>query len=161
VVLPGGLAMGFLGPFIGRAYDRFGARRLVLPGAFLLCAALWTMTTLDDGSPIWEVVIAQTVMMVSLAMMFTPLMTDSLGSLPSELYSHGSAILTTLQQVAGAAGTALFVTVMTLSSASGGAPDVPGVQAAFTVAAVISIVVVITAFFTGREPATQEAVPAH
>ena len=59
-------------------------------------------------------------------MMFTPLMTDSLGSLPGELYSHGSAILTTLQQVAGAAGTALFVTVMTLSSDSGGAPDVPG-----------------------------------
>ena len=43
VVLPGGLAMGFLGPFIGRAYDRFGARRLVLPGAILLCAALWTI----------------------------------------------------------------------------------------------------------------------
>lgn len=132
----------------------------MLPGAILLCAALWTMTTLDEVSPIWEVVIVQTVMMTSLAMMFTPLMTDSLGSLPGELYSHGSAILTTLQQVAGAAGTALFVTVMTLSSTSGGAPDVAGVQAAFTVAAVISVVVVLVAFMTGREPAKVEA-PAH
>jgi DHA2 family lincomycin resistance protein-like MFS transporter len=158
VVLPGGLAMGFLGPFIGRAYDRFGARRLVLPGSVLLCAAMWTLTTLDTDSPIWEVVVIQTAMMVSLAMMFTPLMTDSLGSLPGELYSHGSAILTTLQQVAGAAGTALFVTVMTLASTSGGAPDVAGVSAAFTVAAVIAVVVVVVAFFTGREPA--RAVPA-
>ena len=160
VVLPGGLAMGFLGPFIGRAYDRFGARRLVLPGAILLCASLWMLSTLDVDSPLWEVVVIQTVMMVSLAMMFTPLMTDSLGSLPGDLYSHGSAILTTLQQVAGAAGTALFVTVMTLSSASGGAPDAPGVQAAFTVAAVISVVVVLVAFLTGKEPAKVE-VPAH
>ncbi|MDQ4116411.1 MAG: DHA2 family efflux MFS transporter permease subunit [Actinomycetota bacterium] len=161
VVLPGGLAMGLLGPFIGRVYDRFGARRLVLPGAVLLCASMWTLSTLDTGSPLWEVVVIQTVMMASLAMMFTPLMTDSLGSLPGELYSHGSAILTTLQQVAGAAGTALFVTVMTLSSASGGAPDVPGVRAAFTVAAVISVVVVLVAFFTGRRPARAEGAPAH
>ncbi len=161
VVLPGGLAMGFLGPFIGRAYDRYGARRLVLPGAVLLCAAMWTLTTLDEVSPIWEVVIIQTVMMVSLAMMFTPLMTDSLGSLPGELYSHGSAILTTLQQVAGAAGTALFVTVMTLSSTSGGAPDAAGVSAAFTVAAVIAVAVVGLAFFTGREPAKAGGPPAH
>ncbi|TCK25565.1 MDR family MFS transporter [Pseudonocardia endophytica] len=161
VVLPGGLAMGFLGPFIGRVYDRHGARRLVLPGSVLLAAAMWMMTTLDAGSPIWEVVVLQTAMMVSLAMMFTPLMTDSLGSLPGHLYSHGSAILTTLQQVAGAAGTALFVTVMTLSSASGGAPDVPGVSAAFTVAAVVAVVVVGVAFFTGKEPANAGGPPAH
>ena len=161
VVLPGGLAMGFLGPFIGRAYDRFGARRLVLPGAVLLCASLWMLATLDAVSPIWEVVVIQTAMMVALATMFTPLMTDSLGALPAGLYSHGSAILTTLQQVAGAAGTALFVTVMTLSSVSGGAPDVPGVRAAFTVAAVISVVVVLVAFFTGRQPATAGGPPAH
>lgn len=160
VVLPGGLAMGFLGPFIGRAYDRFGARRLVLPGSILLCAAMWMMSTLGADSPLWEVVAIQTAMMVALATMFTPLMTDSLGSLPGDLYSHGSAILTTLQQVAGAAGTALFITVMTLSSASGGAPDVPGVRAAFTVAAIVSVVVVLAAFLTSREPAKAGA-PAH
>lgn len=52
--------------------------------------------------------------------MFTPLMTDALSALPGRLYSHGSAILMTLQQVAGAAGTALFITVMAKASVSGG-----------------------------------------
>jgi DHA2 family lincomycin resistance protein-like MFS transporter len=101
------------------------------------------------------------VMMLGLSMMFTPLMTDALGVLPDWLYSHGSAILTTLQQVAGAAGTALFITVMTRASASGGAPDLPGVRAAFTVAAIIAIVAVAAAFFTGRRPAPAEPVLVH
>ncbi len=33
LVMPGGLAMGLLGPRVGRVYDRLGARVLVLPGA--------------------------------------------------------------------------------------------------------------------------------
>ena len=34
------------------------------------------------------------------------LMTVALGALPRGLYGHGSAVLSTVQQVAGAAGTA-------------------------------------------------------
>ena len=36
--LPGGLLMGLAGPFVGRVYDRHGARRLVVPGSILLFA---------------------------------------------------------------------------------------------------------------------------
>lgn len=149
---PGGILMGVMGPFVGRVYDRRGARVLVIPGSLLLSTALWGYATLGAGSPIWEIVILQTVMMAGLSMMFTPLMTDGLGVLPETLYSHGSAILTTLQQVAGAAGTALFITVMTSASASG-TPDLAGVRTAFTVAAVISVFAVAAAFLTGRRPA--------
>ena len=100
-------------------------------------------------------------MMVALSMMFTPLMTDALSVLPDRLYSHGSAILTTLQQVGGAAGTALFVTVMTKASHSGGAPDLPGVHAAFTAAAVISVLAVVTALFTAAHPNPAGGTPTH
>jgi DHA2 family lincomycin resistance protein-like MFS transporter len=161
VGFPGGLLMGLAGPFVGRIYDRLGARVLVIPGSVLLCASLWGFATLSAASPIWAVVVLQMVMMLGLSMMFTPLMTDALGVLPDWLYSHGSAILTTLQQVAGAAGTALFITVMTRASASGGAPDLPGVRAAFTVAAIIAVVAVAAAFFTGRRPAPAEPVLVH
>ncbi|MEU6700665.1 MDR family MFS transporter [Pseudonocardia sp. NPDC046786] len=149
VVLPGGLVMGLLAPFIGRAYDRIGARPLVVPGALLLSAVMWGFTTLGAASPIWLVVVLHVGLSAALALMFTPLMTDALGSLPGGLYSHGSAILTTLQQVAGAAGTALFITVMTLASAGAGV-DAAGVQAAFLTAAFVSLVVLVVALFVGR-----------
>ncbi|KUI34639.1 DHA2 family efflux MFS transporter permease subunit [Mycobacterium sp. GA-2829] len=161
VSLPGGILMGAAGPLVGRIYDRLGARLLVIPGSVMLCASLWGYATLSATSPMWEIIGLQTVMMVGLSMMFTPLMTDALGVLPESLYSHGSAILTTLQQVAGAAGTALFITVMTKASVSGGAPDLPGVRAAFTVAAVLGVVVVIVGLFTGRRPVTAGASPVH
>jgi DHA2 family lincomycin resistance protein-like MFS transporter len=147
--LPGGLLMGLAGPLVGRIYDRHGARVLVMPGSVVLCIALWGFTTLSVTTPIAELIVLQTIMMVGLSMMFTPLMTDALGSLPEGLYSHGSAILSTLQQVGGAAGTALFVTIMAKSSRSGGAPDMPGVHAAFTVAAMISVIAVIGSLFAG------------
>ena len=157
VGLPGGLLMGAAGPFVGRAYDRHGARVLVIPGSIMLSAALWGFASLAVVSPLWEIVALQTVMMLGLSMMFTPLMTDALGVLPEWLYSHGSAILATLQQVAGAAGTALFITVMTGASLHGGAPDLPGVHRAFMVAAVIGVIVVFTSLFTGRRPAKVDA----
>jgi DHA2 family lincomycin resistance protein-like MFS transporter len=140
-VLPGGLVMGLLGPVVGRLYDRVGARRLIMPGALVLAAALWAFSTLGDASPLWEVVALHVVLVVGLSLMFTPLMTDALGQLPPELDSHGSAIMATLQQVSGAAGTALFVTVMTVAAtdATHGA-DVAGTRAAFLCAAIIATV---------------------
>ena len=54
------------------------------------------------------------VLSTGLAFLFTPAFTTALNPLPPSLYSHGSAILSTLQQVSGAAGVALLVTIVTL-----------------------------------------------
>jgi MFS transporter, DHA2 family, lincomycin resistance protein len=159
--LPGGLLMGLAGPLVGRVYDRHGARRLVVPGSILLFLSLCGFAMLSAATPVWELVVLQTIMMVGLSMMFTPLMTDALSALPDRLYSHGSAIMTTLQQVAGAAGTALFVTVMAKASASGGAPDMPGVHAAFVAAALIGAVAVVLSFFTATRPLPATGTPTH
>ncbi|WP_410894335.1 hypothetical protein [Neobacillus sp. 204] len=43
-------------------------------------------------------------------------MTNALNVLPPHLYPHGTAIISTLQQVAGAVGTALLVSIMTTTS---------------------------------------------
>ncbi|WP_019809278.1 DHA2 family efflux MFS transporter permease subunit, partial [Saccharomonospora halophila] len=127
-VLPGGLVLGLLGRPVGALFDRVGARPLVIPGASAMAVSLWLFTLLGPGSPLVLVIGIHIVLMTGLALMMTPLMTESLGSLPDHLYSHGSAILTTLQQLAGALGTAVFVTVAALGSADGGGagPDADG-----------------------------------
>jgi MFS transporter, DHA2 family, lincomycin resistance protein len=156
VVLPGGLVMGLLGPVVGRLFDRVGARPLVVPGAVVLSAALWLFTTLGEGSPLWTVVLIHVVISAGISFMVTPLMTEALGSLPPTLYSHGSAILSTLQQVAGAAGTALFVTVTALASvAPGAAIDAAGTRAAFTVAAVLSLGAIGVSLLVRGRPAPE------
>jgi DHA2 family lincomycin resistance protein-like MFS transporter len=150
-VLPGGLVMGLLGPVVGRLYDRIGARPLVVPGAVVLAIALWAFTTLGASSPLWMIIGMHVVLVVGLSLMLTPLITDALGQLPGDLDSHGSAILATLQQVAGAAGTALFITVMSLASTDAATgTDVAGARAAFLCAAVIATVALPLTLLIGR-----------
>ena len=50
---------------------------------------------------------------VGMSMVFMPVSTNGLNQLPRRLYPHGTAMNNTLNQVAGAIGTALMVTLMT------------------------------------------------
>jgi len=113
LVMPGGLAMGLLGPTIGRIYDRSGARVLMIPGGGLTVLALAAFALMDAATPYWMVLVAHVTLSLGLAAMFTPMFTMSLGSLTANLYSHGSSLLGATQQVAGALGTALVVVVLT------------------------------------------------
>jgi DHA2 family lincomycin resistance protein-like MFS transporter len=167
--LPGALVMGLTGPLIGRIYDRWGTRVLLVPGTIIASAMMWFFTTFDETTAIWTVALGQTLLALGLAMSFTPLFTASLGSLQPKFYSYGSAVVGTVQQVAGAAGIALMIAVMSAVQASAldaGASLVEagadGAQAAFRIAAIVSLPLLVGAFLI-RKPADSPvgAPPAH
>jgi DHA2 family lincomycin resistance protein-like MFS transporter len=67
--------------------------------------------------------------------------------------------MATLQQVAGAAGTALFVTVMAVASTGSTAgADVEGARAAFMAAAIIATVALPLTFLVGAGASNAPAV---
>lgn len=157
LLLPGGAVMAILSPIVGGLFDKFGPRPLVIPGAVVLSGALWGMTTLDQNSPVAVVILLHCLLNTGLGFIFTPLFTSALGSLQKSLYSHGSAIINTLQQLAGAAGTAVFITLMTTGTAAAvndGMAAVPaaaaGVHTAFFWGAVISLAAVAASFLVRR-----------
>ena len=117
LTLPGALLMGLLGPVVGRLYDRIGPRWLMVPGSLFVLASFGLFAQVATTTPWWELLAAHVLLSIGLACLFTPLFTISLGALPPHLYGHGSAMVGTVQQVAGAAGTALFVTVMSTVAA--------------------------------------------
>lgn len=163
LLLPGGLVMGLLAPIVGRIYDRIGPTALVVTGSIVVGIVFWGMTMLSEKTPFWWVLIAHVSLSFALALMFTPLFTSGLAALSPNLYSHGSAIVGTVQQVAGAAGTALFVTIMAAAAASrlaGGATIVSatatGIQSAFLAGAIIWLFVIPIAAFI-RRPAQVES----
>lgn len=162
LLLPGGLIMGLLAPFVGRLYDRYGARRLLVPGATAMSAALWMLAFVGAHTSPWYLLAAHIVLSVGLAFLFTPLFTAGLGAVPERFYSHGSAIIGTIQQVAGAAGTALFVAVMSVraaalvaTGASAAEGTASGIGLAFLVGAVLSLGAIAVAFFVRTSRATQ------
>ena len=162
LVMPGGLLMGLMGPSVGRWFDRYGSRPLVVPGAFGIVVALAVLTTVGHATPVVVVLVAHVLLMVSLAGVFTPVFTLGLGALPPHLYSHGSSLLGTLQQVAASIGTAVVVTVMSWRAAGlvdGGATPldalVGGMRWAFGIGALISVGVLVLAFqLPDRAPTT-------
>jgi DHA2 family lincomycin resistance protein-like MFS transporter len=158
LLLPGGLLMGRLGQKAGGWYDRVGPARLVIPGVAIVTAVLWAMTLLGTQSRVEYILIGHIVMSVGFALLFTPLFTVSLSSVPPRLYSHGSAVLGSLQQVAGAAGVALFVAIMSGQAAklaAGGVSAVEalagGIRAAFLAGAIGALCAVGCALFV-RKP---------
>ncbi|WP_125610985.1 DHA2 family efflux MFS transporter permease subunit [Specibacter cremeus] len=148
ILLPGGLAMGLSGPLIGRLFDKIGPRPLTVSGAVLLLACLWQYSMLTEHTAIWWIVAVQTALNVGLALLFTPAFTTGLNPLPPHLYSHGSAVMSTLQQVAGAAGTALLVSIFAIVSAGSGIAA--GIRAAFLAAALMAIAAVVLAVMMRR-----------
>jgi len=158
ILLPGSILMGLLGPVMGRVYDALGTRPLLIPGTILVSASLFFYSTVGENTPSWILIIVQTAMSIGLAMSFTPLFSASLGSLDRSLYSHGSAVLNTLQQVGGAAGVAVLTVAYSailhagedegLSTAVAGAP---GARMAFLIAAIISLGAVVLSAFV-RKP---------
>ncbi|MBM6405298.1 multidrug efflux MFS transporter [Phycicoccus sp. CSK15P-2] len=168
LVAPGGVVMGLLGPVVGRVFDRLGGRPLMIPGSVGVLVALGVLSRIGETTPYALILCVQVVFMVSLAALLTPAFTLSLGSLPPYLYSHGSSLLGTVQQVAAAVGTAVTVTVLSWRSArlsADGASDaaayVGGMQAAFGVMVVLAVVVVVLAvLLPGRVPAAPEGAAA-
>ncbi len=167
IVLPGALIMGLAGPLIGRIYDRWGTRVLLVPAAILTVSLLWLFTSLTESTPVWELIVVYTTLSLGLAASFTPLFTASLGSLPPHLYSHGSAVVTTVQQVAGAAGIAVMVTIMNAAHSAAlasGAADAAawavGTRSAFLFAAITAIPTLLGAVLI-RKPRDEADVVLH
>ncbi|WP_367130173.1 DHA2 family efflux MFS transporter permease subunit [Saccharothrix sp. HUAS TT1] len=153
LLLPGGLLMGLLSPFVGRLYDRVGPRVLLIVGTIATSGSLWFATTFDASTPAVMVLVFHLALSLGLAFSFTPLFSSGLGALPARLYSHGSAIFSTTQQLAAAAGVALLVSVMSARAAelaSAGEPavgaEMGGLHSAMLLAAVLSLVAVVGSF---------------
>jgi DHA2 family lincomycin resistance protein-like MFS transporter len=131
-----------------------------------MVAALGALSRVGEGTPYWLILAEHVVLMVSLASIFTPVFTLGLGALPQELYSHGSSILGTLQQVAGAVGTAVLVVILQNRSTSlvesGSTADaafVGGLQWAFVVGAIFGVVVVALSMFLPNK--VDQPAPVH
>ncbi len=159
-MLPGGVLMGLLAPFVGKLFDKVGARPLLVPGGLLLAAVLFTFTQLSETTPLPLIIGLHLLMSTALAFIFTPAFTAGLNPLPHSLHSHGSAVLSTLQQLGGAAGTALLVGIMsagTVAAAAAGkgeiAAQTAGFSSGFLVAAIVSLGIVVIALFMGKSDA--------
>lgn len=158
-MMPGGIVNGLMAPISGKLFDKFGPRVLIIPGLVLLSLSIFLFSRVDSSWTGGYVIFLHVMMMVGISMVMMPAQTTALNQLPRLLYPHGTAIMSTLQQVAGAIGMALFISIM-----SSGAKNyvettgdmnpvesmIAGLQSAFIIGFVLAIVALVLGFFVKR-----------
>lgn len=163
LLLPGGIINGLMSPIMGRLFDKYGPKWLVIPGLVLVAVSLWFFSSITPTSTVVFVIVLHSALMIGISMIMMPAQTNGINQLPLQYYPDGTAIMNTLQQVAGAIGTALAVSIMTAGSKSfmktvTNPADpiniVPafthGVQNAFIFGMIMAIVGLVVAFFLKR-----------
>ncbi len=157
LLIPGGAAIAITAASVGRVYERVGPRLLVVAGAVMAAAGWALLSTVTMDTAIGILLTLHLLISVGLAFMWTPLFTLAMGSLPPHLYPHGSAALNTLQQLGGAAGIAVLITVLTLfTGAQGAGADVSleGMRAAFVTVLLLTLVSAAGALLLPRRAAS-------
>ncbi|MGE6632138.1 DHA2 family efflux MFS transporter permease subunit [Bacillus sp. NPDC077027] len=163
MLLPGGIINGLLSPIMGGLFDKFGPKWLVIPGLVIVVGTMYGFTNLTIDTSVGLIITLHIALMVGIAMIMMPAQTNGLNQLPPELYPHGTAIMNTLQQVAGAIGTAVGISILSSGSrsflqtvADKTNPEnellafTNGVQHAFVFAVIMSIVGLVIGFFIKR-----------
>ena len=114
MLLPGAIAMAIMSPITGRLFDKFGGRALAVIGLIITLVTSYYFSKLSMETTYTQLIILYTVRMFGMSMVNMPVNTNGLNQLPARYYPHGTAMNNTMQQVSGAIGTALLVTVMSM-----------------------------------------------
>ncbi|EKN65514.1 EmrB/QacA family drug resistance transporter [Neobacillus bataviensis LMG 21833] len=113
MMLPGAILMGIMSPITGKLFDKFGGRILAVIGLTITVLTSYFFSKLTLDTSYTHLILLYSARMFGMSMVMMPVMTNGLNQLPARFYPHGTAMNSTLQQVSGAIGSALLVTIMT------------------------------------------------
>jgi EmrB/QacA subfamily drug resistance transporter len=179
LMLPGAIVMGLMSPITGRLFDKYGARILAVIGLAITVLSTFYLSRLGMESGYYYIMWIYTIRMFGISMVMMPVMTNGLNQLPMISNPHGTAMNNTLQQVSGAIGSAILLTIMTKrmesagaqlfaeAQASGNAPTtvegleklkeqlgaqamLDGISFSFFISTIVAIVALVLSFFMKR-----------
>ncbi|MEI6554121.1 MAG: DHA2 family efflux MFS transporter permease subunit [Paludibacter sp.] len=113
VFLPVGIIQGFMSPISGIFSDKVNAKGPVVLGVGLLVLSFYLNSELSFLTERSYVMTTLYLRGFGMGMIFTPLSTMSLLTLPREKMAQASGISNTIRQIAGSMGVALLSTVLT------------------------------------------------
>ncbi|WP_251555486.1 DHA2 family efflux MFS transporter permease subunit [Neobacillus muris] len=120
LLLPGAILMAVMSPVNGRLFDKIGGRILAVTGLIIIVVTTYAFSQLTLETSYAHLILIYSIRSFGMSMVMMPVSTNGLNQLPKRLYPHGTAMNNTLNQVAGAIGTALLVTIMTNRAESQG-----------------------------------------
>ena len=118
LLLPGCIVGAVLSPFGGKLLDRVGAKTPILTGNVSVIVSAVCFALFLGKSGLLMITGFDIFFALGQAFSMGTTMTNGLSALPQELTSDGNAVINTVQQLAGAIGTAVCSTIVAASQAS-------------------------------------------
>jgi len=112
ILLPGCIVGAILAPFGGRMLDTYGARRPILFGCTLIALAALSFVLALPASTTLSLTAIYVVYTIGQGFAAGNIMTNGVRLLTSARQSDGNAVCNTLQQLAGAVGTAVVSSIV-------------------------------------------------
>lgn len=158
IMLPGSLLNCILAPLIGKLFDKYGPRAVITPGTILVVIGYGLYAIYGTETALWLMVATHIVMMLGIGMVLASVQTNTLNALPRQYYPDGIAITQTSQQVSGAIGIAIMVSLFSekqtqaLAVATNEIPTAAatGSQFIFTISLLLAVLNVVLSLFLKR-----------
>ena len=169
LMLPGAIIMGIMSPITGRLFDKFGARALAIIGLSITIFTTYEFSHLTMDTSYSFLMLMYSLRMLGMSMVMMPVMANGINQLPQTMNPHATAMNNTLQQVSGAAGSALLVTLMQnkaeseaerLAQSAAGDPAkmadimneamLNGINFSFKISVLIALIALVLTFFIKR-----------
>lgn len=112
VLAPGGVATLITMPFVGVIISKYDGRKVVLAGLIISAWAMFQMRGFTLEAGYWDFVWPRVILGVGLAMLFVPLSTLTLGSIPKEEMGNATGLYNLLRTVGGSVGIAVCATLL-------------------------------------------------
>ncbi|WP_298270946.1 DHA2 family efflux MFS transporter permease subunit [Geobacter sp.] len=112
VLAPGGLATLITMPFVGVIISKYDGRKVVLAGLLIGAASMFLMQRFTLEASYWDFVWPRVILGVGLAMLFVPLTTVTLASIPREEMGNATGMFNLLRNIGGSVGIAVAATLL-------------------------------------------------
>ena len=111
-VAPRGAGALITMPLVGYLTGKADFRKLIAAGFFLVAVSLWIISGLTLQTSVWNISWPSVLTGVGLSMLFVPLATVAMGTLPQKDIGNASGVFNLMRNVGGSAGISLLVTYL-------------------------------------------------
>lgn len=157
-LVPGAVFLSILNPLTGKLADQIGFKPTMIVGMLMIIAGWILAYAAAEQQRLVVMILCAMVIEGGNAFVMMPATTMGANSLPDQLVSHGTAVITTVRQVLGSTGVAVATMILTAMTAAGrqrGLAAAPaylgGFKGVFLVMTVIEVVGLILALLIKDE----------
>ncbi len=117
-LVPGAVFLSILNPFTGKLADMIGFKPTMIIGMLMIVAGWFLTLAMADVQNLLGMILCAMVIEGGNAFVMMPAVTLGANSLPNDLVSHGTAVITTVRQILGSAGVAMATMILTTATAN-------------------------------------------